>query len=93
MGTPDVAHSELESHAGNGGGVGSQGGGSLSSVIVVVIVILQIGLKNRKGKEQDFFLHRNNFFFNLVWGKGMTLKSALVLSNRFLRGRNFSSLV
>lgn len=56
MGTPDVAHSELESHAGNGGGGGGiQGGGSLSSVIVVVIVILQIGLKNRKGKEQDSF--------------------------------------
>lgn len=69
MGTPDVAHSELESHAGNGGGVGSQGGGSLSSVIVVVIVILQIGLKNRKGKEQDFFFY-TEIISSSIWFGG-----------------------
>ena len=50
-------------------GGGGQGGGNFSSVIPVVIVILQMGLKNRKGKNKIFFLHRNYFFFNLSLGE------------------------
>lgn len=49
------------------------GGGSYSSVIVVVIVILQIGLKNQKGKEKDFFNTEIISCSISVWGKAMTL--------------------
>lgn len=52
---------------------GGQGGGGYSSVIVVVMVILQIGLKNQKGKEKDFFNTEVISSSISVWGKAMTL--------------------
>ena len=49
-------------------GGGGQGGGNFSSVIPVVIVIRQMGLKNRKGKEQDFFFTQKLFLLQSQFG-------------------------